>query len=289
MIKRLIDSPKIRCEISAAESAEPSVLNVRLFVLNLSKRIASKTFTVEAGEDELNEFQNLSRLVSELNQANDEGWKFCIERKRSDGGSSDYFWRMDEEKRWAETKKVQALETNISASKLTISNMNVVRNLFSVPVLMSPVVPVENENLKKANYQYQLADRHRPFHLSSKFPVSFINANDGINYALYKDTLWFSRKTLDIDGWRTLIDDRLDRENRKLKGRSSPSNGRDTVTSEVRIAVWRRDQGKCVRCHSRERLEYDHIIPVSKGGSNTERNIELLCEACNRAKSDAIR
>ena len=42
--------------------------------------------------------------------------------------------------------------------------------------------------------------------------------------------------------------------------------------------VWRRDEGKCVQCDSSERIEYDHIIPVSKGGSNTVRNIQLLCE-----------
>ncbi len=63
---------------------------------------------------------------------------------------------------------------------------------------------------------------------------------------------------------------------------------RDAIPSEVRREVWRRDGGKCVKCGSREKLEYDHIIPVSKGGSNTARNIELLCEACNRAKSDTI-
>ncbi|HAM96004.1 TPA: HNH endonuclease, partial [Candidatus Azambacteria bacterium] len=28
--------------------------------------------------------------------------------------------------------------------------------------------------------------------------------------------------------------------------------------------------------------------PVSKGGSTTARNIELLCESCNRKKSDKI-
>lgn len=60
------------------------------------------------------------------------------------------------------------------------------------------------------------------------------------------------------------------------------------IPSEVKIAVWRRDQGKCVDCASKEKLEYDHIIPVSKGGSNTERNIQLLCETCNRKKSATI-
>jgi HNH endonuclease/RuvB AAA lid domain len=64
--------------------------------------------------------------------------------------------------------------------------------------------------------------------------------------------------------------------------------GRKGIPSHVRIEVWRRDGGKCVKCGSREKLEYDHIIPVSKGGSNTARNIELLCEDCNRSKRDSI-
>ena len=52
--------------------------------------------------------------------------------------------------------------------------------------------------------------------------------------------------------------------------------------------VWRRDEGKCVECGSNENLEFDHIIPHSKGGANTYRNIQLLCEYCNRSKSAKI-
>jgi HNH endonuclease len=59
------------------------------------------------------------------------------------------------------------------------------------------------------------------------------------------------------------------------------SAGRERIPESVRLFVWQRDEGKCVRCGSRERLEFDHIIPVALGGSNTERNIQLLCERCN--------
>jgi hypothetical protein len=59
---------------------------------------------------------------------------------------------------------------------------------------------------------------------------------------------------------------------------------RPNIPEKTRIEVWRRDEGKCVQCGSKERLEYDHIIPISKGGSNTARNIQLLCEKCNRSK-----
>jgi len=60
------------------------------------------------------------------------------------------------------------------------------------------------------------------------------------------------------------------------------------IPEDVKIYVWRRDEGECKKCSSREKLEYDHIIPVTKGGSNTARNIELLCEKCNREKSANI-
>ena len=63
---------------------------------------------------------------------------------------------------------------------------------------------------------------------------------------------------------------------------------RETIPEHVRHAVWRRDQGRCVQCGSQENLEYDHLIPFSRGGSNTERNLQLLCQSCNRAKGAHI-
>jgi 5-methylcytosine-specific restriction endonuclease McrA len=63
---------------------------------------------------------------------------------------------------------------------------------------------------------------------------------------------------------------------------------REKISDSVRLFVWQRDQGKCARCGSAEKLEFDHIIPVIRGGSNTERNIQLLCEQCNRAKGATV-
>lgn len=60
------------------------------------------------------------------------------------------------------------------------------------------------------------------------------------------------------------------------------------IPDSVKREVWNRDGGRCSRCGSREKLEFDHIIPYSKGGGNTARNIELLCMDCNRKKSNAI-
>lgn len=60
------------------------------------------------------------------------------------------------------------------------------------------------------------------------------------------------------------------------------------ITKKTRHEVWQRDEGRCVACRSNENLEFDHIIPLSKGGSNTVRNVQLLCQPCNRKKSDSI-
>ena len=60
------------------------------------------------------------------------------------------------------------------------------------------------------------------------------------------------------------------------------------IPQSVKDAVWRRDGGKCTLCNSQKALEFDHIIPFSLGGSNTYRNVQLLCQDCNRTKAAHI-
>lgn len=61
------------------------------------------------------------------------------------------------------------------------------------------------------------------------------------------------------------------------------------IPTNIKVAVWQRDKGKCVKCGSDVNLHYDHIIPFSKGGSSTtEANIQLLCARCNLQKHDHI-
>ena len=83
---------------------------------------------------------------------------------------------------------------------------------------------------------------------------------------------------------------RFEKLRAKFDGGATEPTGRkrEPIPEDVRIFVWRRDDGRCMKCGSQENLEYDHIIPCSRGGSNTARNLQLLCEACNRQKSDSI-
>lgn len=55
-----------------------------------------------------------------------------------------------------------------------------------------------------------------------------------------------------------------------------------------RIRVFMRDGYKCVLCGIEDDLTIDHIIPVSRGGSNRMKNLQTLCRTCNQNKGDRI-
>ena len=60
------------------------------------------------------------------------------------------------------------------------------------------------------------------------------------------------------------------------------------IPSKVRNEVWVRDEGKCVICGIQDNLHFDHIIPLSRGGGYTSKNIQILCSNCNLKKSNKI-
>lgn len=63
------------------------------------------------------------------------------------------------------------------------------------------------------------------------------------------------------------------------------------IPFSVKMRVVRRDNHTCQECgvHLRDdEVEFDHKIPVSKGGSSEEHNIRLTCFDCNRDKSARV-
>ena len=114
---------------------------------------------------------------------------------------------------------------------------------------------------------------------------------------LYQDEVYGIKGVFSYDAQKLLVLEDANKERRKFEKLKNKFSGKESdevkyersrIPEEVRIAVWRRDQGKCARCGNRENLEYDHIVPISKGGGNTVRNIELLCQDCNRSKGNRI-
>jgi hypothetical protein len=62
------------------------------------------------------------------------------------------------------------------------------------------------------------------------------------------------------------------------------------VKAGIRWQVFERDDFKCVACgksaHDGAILHVDHIMPKSKGGSNSMENYQTLCHLCNIGKSN---
>ena len=56
------------------------------------------------------------------------------------------------------------------------------------------------------------------------------------------------------------------------------------IPSEVRKYVFDRDDGQCQHCGATQNLALDHIIPLSRGGLNTEKNLQVICAPCIRSK-----
>jgi len=62
----------------------------------------------------------------------------------------------------------------------------------------------------------------------------------------------------------------------------------EPVPERLRYQILKRDR-RCVLCGvgpKEARLEVDHIVPRSKGGSNELTNLQTLCDGCNRGKSN---
>jgi hypothetical protein len=113
---------------------------------------------------------------------------------------------------------------------------------------------------------------------------------------LTADGLYWDDDGLDAEAVALLAWDRLRRQDarverlRQVRASEEAVVGarRARIPDEVRLFVWHRDDGRCVRCGAEEDLQFDHVIPVSKGGGNAADNIQVLCGRCNRAKGDAI-
>jgi len=59
------------------------------------------------------------------------------------------------------------------------------------------------------------------------------------------------------------------------------------IPQSVKFKVFRRDNQVCQLCGKNvgfDEINFDHIIPWSKGGSSDESNIRMLCESCNKIR-----
>jgi HNH endonuclease len=111
----------------------------------------------------------------------------------------------------------------------------------------------------------------------------------------YRDRFWWEDEGYGPDDVVALVADRdrrtrrrLDRAHAALERERASIARREPLPRDVRLAVWRRDHGRCRECGGGFDLQYDHVIPLSLGGANSIENLQLLCGDCNRAKGASL-
>jgi 5-methylcytosine-specific restriction endonuclease McrA len=111
----------------------------------------------------------------------------------------------------------------------------------------------------------------------------------------FHDAFYWDDDELGVDDIKALVLQRERRLQQKLQTARSlmraEENGRQTripIPTELRRIVFERDGGRCVECASNFDLQYDHILPVARGGATTAENLQILCTDCNRRKSDSL-
>lgn len=62
-----------------------------------------------------------------------------------------------------------------------------------------------------------------------------------------------------------------------------------TFTKQDIQAQYDRQKGKCYYCHKKiTKYHIDHVVPLSRGGSNGPENLVIACPACNLKKNDKL-
>lgn len=56
------------------------------------------------------------------------------------------------------------------------------------------------------------------------------------------------------------------------------------ITTDEWQALCERYGDRCLKCGTGDRLVIDHVIPLSRGGEHSIRNIQPLCRKCNAKK-----
>jgi len=180
------------------------------------------------------------------------------------------------------------------------------------------------ENLEKTQeYQAQYRDEHREERNENE-RIRRIEKHDEIreqaNYRYANDPEYRQKRKAQHDKWRIEFNQRLDadpdlRDQYRLKwaaardrwnaanpekaveiarassalrrARVKTGNHYELITSEYIDLLKIQQNSLCMYCEGFfDKLDIDHIIPLSRGGHHDPENVCLACKTCNRSKSN---
>ncbi len=82
---------------------------------------------------------------------------------------------------------------------------------------------------------------------------------------------------------RAMRNTKVAKQKRRSRERSAPG----TFIANDLVALFAAQAGRCIYCKEELGRKYhvDHVVPLSKGGTNDPSNLQLLCAPCNLSKA----
>ena len=103
------------------------------------------------------------------------------------------------------------------------------------------------------------------------------------NDAKWREANYERMKSVDSQ-WHK--DNRDKHQTTSNKYRRILSKAEGSYTVEEWLSLCAEYENRCLCCKEVKPLEGDHVIPVSKGGTNSIDNIQPLCHSCNTSKGN---
>jgi hypothetical protein len=117
-------------------------------------------------------------------------------------------------------------------------------------------------------------------------------------YWQFQYRIYWESEDLDADEVYALLVSKQQRERARIERAKAmvamdmqpqdQAQRRDVIPDDVKQLVWLRDGGRCRHCGAQAELQFDHVIPVTMGGSSNPENPQILCGSCNRRKSTGL-
>ena len=146
---------------------------------------------------------------------------------------------------------------------------------------------VESYNPKEA--QQRARKKHRSLHIDRVRQQARERYQTDPRYGPELQRKWRAanpeRSRLAVKKWRSSNKDAVNANTARRRARLVGAEGSFTVAEWREIE--RKQDYRCLYCNKREpeiQLTIDHIIPLSKGGSNFASNLQGLCKSCNCRK-----
>jgi hypothetical protein len=184
--------------------------------------------------------------------------------------------------------------TNVALAALTFKNENITDNKVKEDILM------KIENTSKRECEKKLFEYATPTPLPKEKIKVVSPTHYNVQLNLSEKTMSVFNEVKSLIAHKRMNQDeiicfsmeaaveKIKREKFKIDAKfntpaAKPCTNR-YIASIIQKKVYLRDKGQCTKCKSTYKLEYDHIMPYSQGGSGSLQNLRLLCFSCNQRR-----